>query len=137
MNREKALAAIKAAGICGVISTAITLVATLVALSKGNYSLSGVSISVLTFIDVILMAGLTLGIFLKNRPCALLMFLYFVVSKYIQWSAQIRLSQVNIAGLVIGLIFLYYYFHGVRGTFAYQKLKKEEAELPPPWDPEV
>lgn len=134
MNREKALAAIKAAVICGIISTVITLIATLVALRKGQYSITGMNISVFSFADVVLMAGLTLGIFLKNRTCALVMFVYFVFCKYLQWSAQIRLSQVNIAGVLTGLIFLYYYFQGVRGTFAYQKLKKEEI---PPVEPEA
>ncbi len=134
MNREKALAAIKAAGICGIISTVITLIAALVALRKGQYTITGMNISVFSFADVILLAGLTLGIYRKSRACAVVMFVYFVFCKYIQWSTQIRLSQVNFAGVIMGLIFLYYYFQGVRGTFAYQKLKKEEV---PPVEPEA
>ena len=137
MNRKKALAAIKAAVICGVISTVITLFASLVALHRGQYNLTGMNITVFSFADVVLMAGLTLGIFFKNRGCALVMFVYFVFCKYIQWSTQIRLSQLNFAGVVIGFIFLYYYFQGIRGTFAYQRLKKEEAQLPPPWEPQA
>ncbi len=138
MNREQAQKAIKGAAVCGVISTVITLIATLLALTRGSYEITGVHISIFSFVDVVLMAGLTVGLFLKNRVCAVLMFVYFVICKYLQWSAQIRgISPVNGSSFVFGLFFLYFYFRGILGTFAFQKLKNEDDAALPPYPPEI
>jgi hypothetical protein len=34
-------------------------------------------------------------------------------------------------GVFLGLIFVYFYFQGIQGTFAYHKLKKEHGGPPP------
>jgi hypothetical protein len=121
MNIQKARSLIRGAFICGIISSVITLIATSVAVAKGNYQFSGMPISILTFIDVFLMVGLTIGIFLKSRVCAVLMLAYFAWCKYVQ------LGGMNAFALLSGLVFLYFYAQGVRGAFAYHSAMKTEA----------
>jgi serine/threonine-protein kinase len=67
-------------------------------------------------IDVALILGLTYGIYRKSRVCALLMLVYFLISKLIMIEHDSKGS-----GLVMAVIFLYYYVQGVLGTFAYHK----------------
>ena len=124
MNLEKASSAIKAAFFCGIFSTAVTLIATLIALSKGGMNFAGIKFSAFTFIDVALVVTFTVGLFFKSRICATLMVVYFMLCKYVQWSVEITPFS-----FFVGLVFLYYYLQGARGAFAYHKLKNEEANL--------
>lgn len=105
---EQADKYIKNAFIAGCVSGSITLIVTLIAL--GGHDLTGVG-GFLVF-DAILIFGLTYGIYKKSRWAAVAMFVYFVVSKGMQ------VAGGNTQGIGIGLLFLYFYFQGVRGTFA-------------------
>lgn len=125
MTIQKAQSAIKAAMICGIVSSALTLVITAIAIYKGQIDFAGIQANALMLIDVGLLVGLTIGLAFKSRTCAVLMLAYFVLSKYMQWS-----RDLNPASIVVGVLFLYFYFQGARGTFAYHKLKKEEANQP-------
>jgi hypothetical protein len=126
LNLEKASSAIKAAFICGIVSTLLTLSATLVGIFHGGVKFGNAEFSALMLIDVGLLAGLTVGLFFKSRTCALLMVGYFVWCKATQWSAEI-----NYPGFIVGLLFLYFYVSGARGTFVYHRLRKEEANQAP------
>lgn len=125
MTKEKADSSIRAAWICGIISTAITLIATLIGVFRGGLNFSGFHFSLFTFIDVFLMGGLTVGIFFKSRVCAVLMLAYFMWCKYVQWHVG-----VGAVPIVMGLLFLYFYAQGAWGTFVYHALKKKEAGGP-------
>jgi len=112
---EPILKKIRNAWVAGLISAGITLVVTLVAIS-------GVSLMGFTawqLLDVIFILGLTLGIYKKSRVCAVAMLGYFVASKIMLISETGKPS-----GLVTALIFIYYYWQGVMGTFAYHRVKK-------------
>jgi len=114
MDIEKAEKAIKGAWIAGVISGSITLLVAVLALV-------GVRIfnfSAWTFIDVALVFGLAYGIYRKNRVCAVIMFVYFVISKI-----YMMFTVGGLAGLPLAILFSYFFFQGIRGTFAYHKLK--------------
>lgn len=126
MDLKKALSAIKAAIICGIFSSAITLIATAIGIYKGEVEFEGMHFNALMLIDVGLLVGLTVGLFFKSRVCAVLMLVYFVLSKWMQWS-----QQISVASIIVGVAFLYFYFQGALGTFAYHKLKKLEANQPP------
>ena len=106
---------IRNAWVAGAISTSITLIFTL-------FAIAGTSLAGYTAwqaFDVGLMISLTFGIYKKSRVCAVLMFIYFVVSKIMQVSQSGQAS-----GLLLALVFLYYYGLGIRGTFSYHKLSK-------------
>lgn len=126
MDLEEAASAVKAAFVCGIISTVMTLIVTLISLSQGGLDLGGIEVSVFTFIDVAALAGLTVGLFFKSRVCAVLMLVYFIVSKYAQGS-----GSIHVVGMGAGLAFLYFYAKGVYGAFVYHKLAQEGAYSEP------
>jgi hypothetical protein len=111
------LAKIKHATIAGVVSGCITLAITLFALA-GN---SILGFTGLELIDVALIFGLTFGIYKKSRTCAVIMLLYFVISKIV----LIAENGAAGSGGIVALVFLYYYFQGMVGTFQYHKLLRE------------
>ncbi len=120
---ENAISAIRAAFVCGIISTLLTLLVTLLALSRGSLNFATIDFSAWTFIDVALLAGFTIGLFFKSRTSAILMLLYFAFTKYVQVS-----RGLNFFSIITGALFLYFYVQGVRGTLAYHRLKKKEAK---------
>ena len=112
---EPILNKIRNAWVAGLISAGVTLVVTLLAIS--GVSLMGYAAWEL--LDVVLILGLTLGIYKKSRVCAIAMLTYFVASKIMLISETGKPS-----GLVTALIFIYYYWQGVLGTFAYHRFRK-------------
>ena len=115
---ELILKRIKNAWITGIISGSITLIFTLIAMN-GN-QLMGFSVWNLS--DVVLIFGLTFGIYKKSRTCAVVMLAYFLISKFI------IISQTgSFNGSLLAIVFIYYYVYGVIGTFAYHKHLKENA----------
>ncbi len=104
---------IKNAWIAGIVSGCVTLAVTLLAVS-GNRVLG---YSAWEFLDVALIFGLTFGIYKKSRACALLMLVYFAISKIL-----LMLEGGGSTGIVMSLIFIYFYAQGVAGTFQYHKL---------------
>jgi serine/threonine-protein kinase len=122
MDIKKARSATKAAMVCGIISSAITLIIAAIAIYKGHLDIAGIQANALMLIDFGVVVGLTIGLAFKSRVCAVLMLTYFSLSKWMQWS-----RDLNPGSIITGVIFLYFYVQGVRGTFAYHKAKKEEA----------
>lgn len=106
---------IKTAWIAGLVSTVITLIATL--------ALSGSEAGAFLWIDVLLSAGFTFGIYKKVRTCAVLMLIYFILSKLLQISAALQADAgINPVAIGFGGLFTYFYVQGVRGTFTYHRL---------------
>jgi len=122
MTDSDALRHIKNAWIAGIISSVVTLIASLLPL----FGASIAGFNLFNLADVALIAGLTVGIWRKSRICALIMLVYFIASKVMLIS-----KTGNSAGLIMGAVFAYFYFQGVRGTFAWHKLQKETAGEPP------
>ena len=104
---------IKGAWIAAVISGSMTLLVTLIAI----FGTSMFGFSAWMLIDVVLIFGLAFGIYKKNRICAVVMLVYFVLSKILLISESGQTS-----GLFVSIIFLYFFWQGVSGTFAYHKL---------------
>jgi len=121
---EAILKKIRNAWIAGLISTSVTLLLTLLAVTGTTIT----GFSAWQFLDVALVLGLTVGIYRKSRLCAMGMLAYFVISKIIGISETGRAS-----GIAMALIFLYFYAQGVHGTFVYHRLAKDAtAPRPPP-----
>ncbi len=119
---QKAKTDIKNAWIAGAISGVITLVFALIAMSSAEIR-QNMGIDAWLWIDVVLIFGLTFGIYKKSRICAVLMFVYFAISKLIQFSSG------QFGGAFVAVLFLYFYFQGMRGTFTYHKLKQEQQQV--------
>jgi asparagine N-glycosylation enzyme membrane subunit Stt3 len=111
MNQEEAEKAIRNAWIAGIISGVVTLLAI--------FFLAGFDL--FNLIDVALIFGLTFGIYKKSRAAAVIMLIYYTISQIL-----FRLEQGTMSGIFLTLVFLYFYFQGIRGTFAYHKLIKAD-----------
>jgi hypothetical protein len=74
--------------------------------------------------DVVLIAGLTYGIYSKNRYCALGMLIYSLVFKLF-----LAASASNFAGGVGAVIYTYFFFQGTRASFKlHNHTHKEEMQ---------
>ncbi len=117
MSKEDAEKAIQNAWIVGLVSGGVTLIITLTAIGG-----SGVlRFSSWTFLDIILTFGLAFGIYKKSWLAAVTMLIYFVFSQI-----MLRINVNSFRGIVIALIFIYFYVQGIRGTFAYHNIIKQE-----------
>jgi serine/threonine-protein kinase len=112
---EEILKKIKHAWVAAVISGCITLVVTLVAMSGTDI----LGFSAWELIDVALIFGLAFGIYKKSRACAVIMFVYFIASKIL-----LMMQTGRPTGVPLAIIFAYYFWQGIAGTFAYHKLDK-------------
>ena len=112
---ESILKKIRNAWVAGLISAGVTLVVTLFAI----FGVSLMGYTAWELLDVVLILGLTFGIYKRSRVCAIVMLVYFVISKIILISEGVKTN-----GLVTGVIFFYYYWQGVSGTFAYHRYTK-------------
>jgi len=110
---------IKGAWVAGLISGFMTLGVTLLAMA-GTAMLG---FDAWNLVDVAFVFGLTYGIYRKSRACAVLMLVYFVISRI-----AMMVETGKPSGLLIGLIFFYYYARGISGTFAYRRLIKASVE---------
>ena len=127
MNEEQIMTEekhIKNAWIAGTISAVLTFIVSMI----GAYSESvrfKYGFDTWTLIDVALVAGLTYGIYRKNRFCALGMLVYFVASKFITAA-----STGKFMGGVLSIVFVYLFFQGTRAAFKLHKyLPKEETQV--------
>lgn len=113
MDQEQAEKAIKTAWSAGIISGVLTLIVTLVAMAGYSF----MDFSAWNLLDVAVIAGLTFGIYRKSRTCAVVMLVYFIGSKFLIWS-----ETKSVSGLPMALIFSWFFFQGMRGTFAWHSL---------------
>jgi len=123
---------IKTAWIMAVISGTVTLIFSVMALQGNTF---GGVISAWNFIDVVIAYGLAFGIFKKSRVAAVIMLIYFIIGQVMIMAAMKRPPSF------LAFIFVYGFFEGIRGTFAYHTLKKSQDSLPsedalPPQDEE-
>ncbi|MBI3230343.1 MAG: hypothetical protein HYZ45_09260 [Burkholderiales bacterium] len=101
----------------GAVSTVFTFLFTLVGLSESNKY----GFSAWNFLDVLLIAGLTIGIYKKSRVCAGVMLTYFIISKVIM-----IIESGQLQGGAIGLVFLYFYGKALQGTLDYHKHMQQQ-----------
>lgn len=112
---EDTLKKIRTGFYAALISGTLTLVFTLIAMS-GN-DVTGF-LDAWAMVDVVLIFALAAGIFFKSRFAATTMFFYFVASKFYIWHVTGKMH-----GLFIALVFIYFYFQAMMGTFEYHKEK--------------
>jgi preprotein translocase subunit SecF len=77
---DEVLKKIKHAWTAGLISAALTLLVTLLAV----FGVKMLGFDAWEFLDVAFILGLTYGIYRKSRVCAVLMLVYFLISKMLR-----------------------------------------------------
>lgn len=115
---EKEEKHIKNAWIAGLIIAVITFIFSLF----GAYDESirhTYGLDTWSLLDVALIAGLTYGIYRKNRYCALGLLIYFVGSKFIMAA-----SSGQFTGGFMSLVFGFFLLQGTRAAFKIHKHKK-------------
>lgn len=121
MDRAGALKAIRKGAIAAIISGTVTLFVVGMALfsdAEGNLAFWN---DPFNLIDVLLIFFLAFGIYRKSRTAAVLLFIYFMFAKIF-----IALSVGRMQGLLVSLIFLYFYARAIQGTFVFHRLEKQE-----------
>ena len=113
---------IKHAWVAATISGCITLAFTLLAMS-GATTLP-IELSAWQLFDVALMFGLAFGIYKRSRACAILMLVYWVASKIL---IMVELGKPT--GLLMGIVFGYFFWQGIVGTFAYHQQRRTTPAL--------
>lgn len=106
---------IKNGWVAGCISGGLTLV---VLFAMSGAELPGIDAWML--VDVALIFGLTFGIYRKSRTCAVIMLVYYLVSKIL-----IMIETGKPGGLFMSVLFAYFFWQGVSGTFAYHRFLRE------------
>lgn len=119
-TQELCEGAIKNGWIAALISLGITLIfSTIGFFTQSDDETLNYFLDPWMLVDVVLIGIMAFFIYKKSRIAATLMFLYFVLSKFTQWydlgSAQ---------GLPMALIFMYFYFNAMRGTFVWHSRYK-------------
>ncbi len=115
MDLKSARKLIRNAWIAGVVSGAIILIAMSTGIIPSD-------VRVYAIIYVFLFFGLSFGIYKHSRACAVIMVIFLIAGKIENVISRQSSPGMVYVGVVI--IFLYFYCQGVRGTFAYHKLKK-------------
>jgi hypothetical protein len=120
---KKAIKHIKTAWIAGITIGSLLIIFSIIFLLTEEkpiyglyitiYSLLIIGISVTTFI-------LSYGIYKKSRVCAIIMLISYV-SKALE-----SIIAGSVGNALIFIIISYFFFQGVRGTFAYHRLINEE-----------
>ena len=112
---------IKQGWVAALICAGVTLVVTLFAM----FGTVILDFSADELFDVALICGLAYGIYRKSRVCAVLMLIYFIASKI-----YIMVATGKPSGSVMGVVFAYYFWQAVTGTFAYHKLVRQTTVAP-------
>ena len=122
MNREDALKAIKTGAVAALISGTLTLIIILIAINTDS---SDETISYFNdpwlLLDIIIIFSLAFFIWRKSRIAAIMMFVYFLISKIV-----IAIEAGKVSGIFISVLFLWFFVQAARGTFAWHKLEKAE-----------
>ncbi len=111
---------IKAGWIAAIISGHVTFGLILMAInSDGPNGL----FNLWSLIDVAIIFALAFGIYMKSRIAATTMFGYFVLSNVL-----IIVETGQFSGGFLSLVFLYFYFRAMVGTFQYHQALKESQD---------
>lgn len=121
MDNEKALKYIKTAVGLAVICSLITLLGIIISVC-GDSDFLGLSLYGL--VDVVFLLGLAFGVYKKSRVCAVILFIYFILSKIY----MLNNYEFNLMAYITAIIFAIGFFQGMRGTIYYHKNKKIEID---------
>lgn len=118
MTIEKAEKAIKTAYVAAIISGTITLIVSLMAMAGVSFG----GINPWMIIDAIFIFGMAYGIAKKSRVCAIIMLVYWILAKIVT-----IMGEGPSGGIVVAIMFAYFFFNGVVGTFTYHQLTEAQA----------
>lgn len=113
---EAAKSTAKLGGVTAAIVAVVTAIVAILSLFGVEFA------SIWALIDAGLFALISFGIFKMSRIAAVLGLLLYL------WGQITQMLSTGSMNYILFLLFTLYLVHGVRGTFAYHKLKKEAPE---------
>jgi len=121
MDKKQAMQATKTGAICACISAFLTFAVSFYAISNNSSDRMELWNDPSVFLDVVLMFILAFGIYKKSLTAAMVMLIYFIFAKII-----IAIETGRGTGILVGLVFLYFYGKAVQGAFVLQKIERAE-----------
>ncbi|VAV96830.1 hypothetical protein MNBD_ALPHA01-796 [hydrothermal vent metagenome] len=121
MNKQQAIDATKLGSIAAYVSGAMTLVITLIARisdATGSFALWN---DPWIIIDVVIIFTCAYGMYKQSRSAALVMLIYFIFAKIF-----ITIETGNFSGLIVGLLFSYFFARATYGAFIFHKIEKSD-----------
>ncbi|WP_026688556.1 hypothetical protein [Alteribacter aurantiacus] len=78
-----------------------------------------------SFIDIFILFLLSFGVYKGSRACAIILLAYYLFN---QLFLRLTTDLTNVGSLIVVALFSYLFIQGIRGTFEYQRLKKESLQ---------
>src|ERR1044072_9265511 len=116
MDLKAAEHAILGAWVSGIVAGGLALIKSVISLVMAGPDLRWLAILGLT--DPIILFALTYGVSEKRRVCAILLCSYFVIGSIAIW-----IQSGKPVGLIVTAFLSYFFFQGIRGAFAYQRIR--------------
>lgn len=117
-NEEK----IRQGWIAGVVLGGLSFFTWLIAMLSAK-AVNGVDINAFGFIDILLIFGLSYGIYRKSRFCVTFLTIYYFIVKTIEIVITFPAGVVGIIGLII---FTTFFIRAMMGAFNYHNEQKEK-----------
>ena len=121
MTKDLALRAAKNGAIAALISGGFTLALFVFATAtdaEGNFGLWNDPLIVL---DIVIIFVCAIGMFRRSRAAAISMTIYWILGKIYMF-----LETGAATGMLLSVVFLYYFAKAIQGTFAYHRIMKAE-----------
>jgi hypothetical protein len=121
---EEASKRIKLGWVAGVISASITFIVSLLPLfgvSILGFDSPGIPLNILGSLFV---GALAFGVYRKSRACASVL-----LGQFLFWKIVLIVKYGVILGIWAGLVYLYCFIQGVRGTFEWHSLEKGQLKV--------
>ena len=96
----------------GLLAAAISFTLTLIYASGPGFA----HVAIWAWLDVLLLVGLSFGVRAGYRSSAVLLFVYYLVSKLFFW-----VGESAFIGVPLALFFAYYFWKGIQGTYSLQR----------------
>ena len=131
MNLKSARSAIDGAWLTGVVIGILTLIQTVVAVLffNGDWRREAVgsfgAVAILFALSMAVLFALSYGAWRKNKICAILLALYFA-SLFAWMTVSWIQSKTVPRGILLFFIAMLFCLNGVRGVFAYHRIKETE-----------
>ncbi len=121
MDKEQARKASKAGATAAFISGGLTTAVVAIAMATNAKGPLGLWNDPAMFFDILLILGCGIGMLRYSRSAAIVVTVYFILSKVV-----VGLETGKFTGIGIALVFLYYFGRAIQGTFVYHRMLKEE-----------
>ena len=121
MNKSEAIKATRHGAIAALVAAAISGFVVVVAILTDARGILAQWNDPAFVIDIVLVLVCAYGMYRKSRTAALLMFFYYLIDRII-----IAIETEVSIGVIVTIVFLYFFGRAIQGAFVYHKLLKEE-----------